>query len=370
MLEVWIKDVKTALGPLLDPSNLIGALFYAVIIFSLGALASWLLGVLIHRWEKQFRRLFSGVEETVWRFILHLKSLIVFLVALVVYASLIPGLKGILTTLAAGAGLTAVIIGFAAKSTVSNLISGLALAIFRPIRIGDTVTIENEYGIIEDITIRHTVLRSWENKRIVIPNEKLDNTTIVNYSLNDPRMLLRLEFGVSYDTDIDLARRVILDEVMKCPHRLEGTQALSEPKVRVVEHADSAIKLRAYMWTANVDETWYGRFWLLEQVKKRFDKENIEIPFPYRTVVYKNELPPARREEKDQLDSLPGSDPAAQSEKALMVLPQPEATPENKKSRKAGFMKMWGFLKGKKAKTASPKASNEQPPGSKEQENK
>ena len=268
MLNTWLKDFKASLGPLLDPSDLSGALIYAFIIFGCAALVSWLLGVLFRRWEKPFRLIFKGVEETVWRFTLHLKSLVVFLVALVVYASVVPGLKHILATLAAGAGLTAVIIGFAAKSTISNLISGLALAIFKPIRIGDTVTIENEYGMIEDISIRHTVLLTWEHKRIVIPNEKLDQITVVNYSLTDPRMLLRIEFGVSYDTDIDLARRLILDEIYQCPHLLENSRAFSEPKVRVVEHADFAIKLRAYLWTANVDEGLVGPFLAIGACKK------------------------------------------------------------------------------------------------------
>lgn len=294
MPESWFDNLTQTLGPLVDPNTLPGAVFIGVLVFGSAWLLSVLLGLLIRHWEEHFRKIFRGVEETVWRFTLHLKSLAVFFIALVVYASIIPGLRTILTTLAAGAGLTAVVLGFAAKSTLANLISGISLAVFRPIRIGDTVTIENEFGVIEDITIRHTVLLTWEHKRIVIPNEKLDNTTIVNYSLNDPRMLLRLEMGISYDTDIDLARRLILEEVRRCPQCLVPAKALSEPAVRVIDHGDFAIKLRVYMWTANIDEAWQGRFWLLEMIKKRFDREGVEIPFPYRTVVYKKDLPPAR----------------------------------------------------------------------------
>ena len=136
-MSTLISEIRTAIDPLLDPTDLAGAVFYGVVIFSAGGLVSWVLGAFIHRWEKHFRHLFRGVDETVWRFTIHLKSLVVMGIALVVYATVIPGLRSILTTLAAGAGLTAVIIGFAAKSTLSNLIAGLALAIFRPIRIGD-----------------------------------------------------------------------------------------------------------------------------------------------------------------------------------------------------------------------------------------
>jgi small conductance mechanosensitive channel len=341
MVDIWFNELRAIMGPWLDPSTLEGAIAYGVVIFGSAGLLSWLLGSLIRHWEHHFRRIFKGVDETIWRFTIHLKSLVVFLIALVVYAFIVPSLKGILTTLAAGAGLTAVIIGFAAKSSLSNLISGIALAVFRPIRIGDTVTIENEYGIIEDITIRHTVLLTWEHKRIIFPNEKIDNSTIVNYSLTDPRMLLRLELGVSYDTDIDLARRLILDEMMKCPHRLDESRALAEPRVRVIDHGDFAIKLRALMWTATIDECWQARFWLLEHIKKRFDTEGVEIPFPYRTVVYKSDLPPARRE--DPASGPAELDQAADQSKALVVVPQPEPSTENDSINVSGFNKFWRF---------------------------
>ena len=129
---------------------------------------------------------------------------------------------------------------------------------------------------------------------LIIPNEKIDKMSVVNYSIIDPSILVRLEVGVSYDTDIDLARRLMLEEANNCPHRLKEKE---EPWVRVVAHGDFSIELRVYVWVAEVNEGWRARFWLLENVKKRFDKEGVEIPFPYRTFVYKKDMPPSRREE-------------------------------------------------------------------------
>jgi small-conductance mechanosensitive channel len=100
--------------------------------------------------------------------------------------------------------------------------------------------------------------------------------------------------GVSYDTDIDLAKDIILEEVRKCPFRM---QAADEPWIRVISHGDFSIGLRIYAWVADQDNAWQTRFWLFENVKKRFDREGIEIPFPYRTLVYKKDLPAPRREE-------------------------------------------------------------------------
>ena len=102
--------------------------------------------------------------------------------------------------------------------------------------------------------------------------------------------------GVSYDTDIDLARRLILDEAEKSPYR---DVKADDPWVRVISHGDFSIGLRLYVWVPNVENAWSARFTLLENIKKRFDKESVEIPFPYRTVVYKKDLPPARREEPE-----------------------------------------------------------------------
>ena len=218
----------------------------------------------------------------------------VYLGTAIIYASLVPGLRALVGTFIAGAGVTALIIGFAAKSTIANLISGLSLAIYRPFRIGDKVLIENEYGTIEDITLRHTIVRTWENKMLIIPNEKMDNMSIINYSIIDSTICCRIEMGVSYDTDIDLARRLVLEEAEKCPHRLEKAEA---PWVRVISHGDFSIGIRLYLWVPNQDAAWQARFWILEHVKKRFDKEGVEIPFPYRTLVYKKDLPVPRRDE-------------------------------------------------------------------------
>ena len=184
-------------------------------------------------------------------------------------------------------------LGFAAQSTLANLVSGVGLAVYRPFRIGDKVTIEGEYGTIEDMTFRHTIVCTWENKRLVIPNKNIDNMTLMNHSLIDPRIVCRIEFGVSYDTDLDLARRLILEEAGRCPHRLPDG---GEPRVRVISHGDFSIGLRAIIWAADMDSALDLKWWMMEQVKKRFDAEGVEIPFPYRTLVYKNDLPAPRQE--------------------------------------------------------------------------
>jgi small conductance mechanosensitive channel len=285
----WISTEK-----IMDPSTGSGALALAVLIFFLALLASAVTSRLLRRTLWAVGKFKRKVDQTVVNYIMRLKNFIIFLIAIFIYASLVPSLRALVGTMIAGAGITALVLGFAAKSTLANLISGLSLAIYRPFRIGDIVTIENEYGTVEDITLRHTIVRTWEYKRLIIPNEKIDSMTLINYSIIDPAMLCIVEMAVSYDTDIDLARRLILDEANQCPHRNEKAD---KPWVRVIAHDDFAIKLRLYVWVPDVNAMWLARFWLLENIKKRFDMEGVEIPFPYRTVVFKKDLPHARRED-------------------------------------------------------------------------
>ncbi len=284
----WLSSEK-----LVDPGTFLGALALAAFIFLIAWLGAFITTRLIQRAHWVMGKLERKVDQTVILYTTRIKNLIIFIVAAMFYASLIPALRALVGTAMAGAGITALVIGFAAKSTLANLISGLSLAIYRPFRIGDIVAIENEYGTIEDITLRHTVVCTWELRRLIIPNEKIDSISLINYSIVDPRMLCRVEMGVSYDTDIDLARRLILEEAYRCPYR--DTEA-NDPVVRVISHGDFSIGLRLYLWVSDVDNYWSGKWWILEEVKKRFDREGVEIPFPYRTVVYKKDLPPAPRE--------------------------------------------------------------------------
>ncbi|BEQ14317.1 mechanosensitive ion channel family protein [Desulfoferula mesophila] len=279
---------------LLDPSHWLGMIVLAVVLWFAAWVVSRLLGKLLGRSNWVMGHLGRRVDPTIIAYTRRLKTVIVYLGALLLYASLVPQLRGLLSTLVAGAGITALVVGFAAKGTLANLMAGFSLAIYRPIRIGDKVTLQDEYGTIEDITLRHTIVRTWENKRLIIPNEKIDSMSLVNHTIIDPKVLFRLELGVSYDTSIDLARRLILEEADKCPHRMPDDKAPEEPWVRVISHGDFSIGLRLYMWCPNVDEFWSARWWILEMVKKRFDAEGVEIPFPYRTLVYKKDLPPPR----------------------------------------------------------------------------
>ncbi|MDJ0765824.1 MAG: mechanosensitive ion channel family protein [Myxococcota bacterium] len=279
----WIME-----NGLNDPGTPQGAAILAMGILIVTGLISRVLTYLMRRPRWVTGKLKRKVDPTAVRYIVHFKTLMLFLIAFVVYAYYVPALRALVGAIAASAGITALVVGFAARSTLSNIVSGMALALYRPIRIGDKVTIDNEYGTVEDITLRHTIVVTWEHKRLIIPNEKLDSMSIVNHTIIDPKVIARVEVGVSYDTNLKYARQVLEEVAGECPYLAEDA---NPPWVSVVGHGESSIVWRVYIWVPDVDALWSARFWLFEAIKHRFDERGIEIPFPYRTVVYKKDLP-------------------------------------------------------------------------------
>jgi small conductance mechanosensitive channel len=314
-----------------DPATSSGAVLLGIVFFIAAIVLSMLITRLMHRSAWVMGHLGRKVDKTAVNYLIRFKTLIVFLGVALIYASLVPSLRSLLGTLLAGAGITALVFGMAAKSTLANLMSGLALIVYRPVRIGDIVEIDNKYGYIEDITLRHTIMRTWKHERLIIPNEKMDSMTLINYSLIDPRVISTVEVGVSYDTDLDLSKSLMLDEAAKCPYLLPDADP---PWVRMVDFADSSLILRAYMWTRSKDDAFQAKFWFVEHIKNRFDAEGIEIPFPYRTLVEKKDLPEARRPEHkfEEAEFTVQSPPP-------MVVEQPRTPPPGNITRKLRRLK-------------------------------
>lgn len=239
------------------------------------------------------------VDATRYRFFKHAATMMIWLVAVGVIISFIPALKAFAITLFAGAGILVALIGFAAQEAFSNIVSGVFIVMFRPFRVGDMIKVGSlQYGIVEDITLRHTVINSFENKRIIIPNSVISSDVIVNDSIGDEKICKWVEIGISYDSDVDLAIKIIQEESERHPlsidNRTEEMIAEGEPvvEVRLIDLDEYSVNLRAYVWTDDPFHAPRMRTDINKAVKKRFDREGVEIPFPYRTVVYKKDLPP------------------------------------------------------------------------------
>ncbi|MEX0609816.1 MAG: mechanosensitive ion channel family protein [Balneolaceae bacterium] len=217
---------------------------------------------------------------------------------------MIPQLKVIAGSLLAGAGVLALAIGFASQAALANVISGIFIVIFKPYKISDRIQLRTDLsGVVEDINLRHTVIRNFENKRIIIPNSVISNEVVINSNYEDDKICKWIDIGISYDSDLDKAKAIMKEEVLNHPNFIdnrseEQVEAGDEVvPVRVILMGESSVNLRAWAWALDPPQAFVMGCDLLESIKKRFDKEGIEIPFPHRTLVYKNPKRDADSEE-------------------------------------------------------------------------
>ncbi len=237
------------------------------------------------------------VDPTNYSFLKNSLSFVIFSIAIIFIFIKIPFFNSLGNALFAGAGVIAAVIGFASQKAFSNIISGVFILMFKPFRVEDTIEFTTYKGVVEEITLRHTVIKDYENRRVIIPNSIISEDIIVNSDIADEKIRKHLEFGISYDSNIDKAIEIIQKEAEKHPLLIDNRTAVeinnNDPKVlvRVIGHADFSIKLKAYLWCNGNDNAFTLSCDLLKSVKEEFDKNGIEIPFPYRTIVYKNDLP-------------------------------------------------------------------------------
>lgn len=215
----------------------------------------WILRHSINRFSK--RRELPSIDpgaETRLRMIQRLSAVTLFFVAvgLVFWIMDVAALKRVAVGMFASAGVVGIALGFAAQTTMANLVSGVIIAFAQPIRLGDRVTIDDEYGTVESIGLFYTNIRTWDNRRLVIPNKILSDQSIRNYTLVDPRMpalvLLRLEYGA----DVETVRTILLDEARTHPLFLRDP----EPSVQVVDADNLGISVRLSAWAATQADAW------------------------------------------------------------------------------------------------------------------
>ncbi|MEE9323861.1 MAG: mechanosensitive ion channel family protein [Candidatus Aenigmarchaeota archaeon] len=191
----------------------------------------------------------------------------------------ILGLQGAIMTALAGAGVAGIAIGFAAKDTLSNFISGIFLYIDRTFKIGDTVEIGGKVGKVVDIHLRKTVIKGFDNKLITIPNSKTAESMVINYS-REPTRRVQVPIGIAYEANLAKAEKIILDIVKKDKDFLDDPK----PAVVVTGFGDFSVDLQVRAWIENKDFL-DKKVKLMKEIKLAFDKQGIEIPYPKRVMV-------------------------------------------------------------------------------------
>ncbi len=188
------------------------------------------------------------------------------------------------TSLLAGAGVAGLAIGLAFQDPILNIISGIIMSFRKPFNIGDTIESNSYNGIIKSISLRSMMVETFTGEDVVIPNKLVIQQPLVNYTLN-PLRRIDLPCGVAYDSDLDKVEAVAL----KAIQQVDGLAKGKEPQVFWDEFGDSAITFTLIYWIKEPVQPSYllAKSQGVKAIKKAFNKNDIEIPFPIRTVYMK-----------------------------------------------------------------------------------
>jgi small conductance mechanosensitive channel len=241
---------------------------WAVIVLIIGIkLVNWVVKLLGKALEK------GKAEPGVSTFLCSLTKYALYFVVALVVLSTFGVTTGSVIAVLGSAGVT---IGLALQGSLSNLAGGVLILLLKPFVVGDYITEmnTNQEGTVEAITIFYTRLLTTDNKRIMIPNGILSNTSIVNFTAMDKRRI-NLIVGVAYDSDLAKVKEVLNELVMNEPTRLGD----EDTNVFVSELADSSINMGVRFWVKSEDY-WTTKWRITENIKLAFDANDISIPFP------------------------------------------------------------------------------------------
>ena len=242
----------------------------AIAIFYVGKMV---ISLVVRGLHKVMQR--QEVDKTLETFVCNLVRMV--LLVIVVIAAI--GQVGIETTsFIAIFGAAGLAVGLALQGSLSNFAAGVLIVLFRPYRVGDFIEAAGISGSVEQVQILTTVLKTGDNKQVIVPNGQIMDSIITNYSANDTRRV-DMVVGVSYDDDLDKVRDTI-KELIAAEDRI-----LDEPActIAVSALADSSVNFVVRPWVKTPDY-WGVMFDLTEAIKKRFDKDGITVPFPQQDV--------------------------------------------------------------------------------------
>ncbi len=217
----------------------------------------------------------SNTEPTLAKFLCNLSSVGLKALLLISVASMI----GIETTsFIAVLGAAGLAVGLALQGSLSNFAGGVLVLMFRPYKVGDFIDAQGVMGTVHEIQIFNTILKTPDNKVIIVPNGSISNGIITNFSMEATRRV-DFVFGIGYSDDIAKAKATI-ERLVR-----EDSRTLSDPEPQIVvsELADSSVNITTRVWV-NAADYWGVFFDLTEKVKLTFDQEGISIPFPQRDV--------------------------------------------------------------------------------------
>lgn len=254
---------------LLKPNSIVGAAIYLLLFVLAALLISRLLRTTLNAAVTRQNHL----DRTTVNFLSQFGSALVWIVALILYAQLIPQLRALGTALLAGASIASVVIGLAAQSTLGNLVAGIAITIYKPFRLGDTLQVATptgtETGIVDAISLGYTTLLASDGRHIVLPNSIAASQVSLNLSHRAHAASVSFSIEISRQADLASVRTAALSVVESL---VENSKA--ECFVKRIDQQLSTLEIRFYAPIATLPET--ARTKVMEELSRRLSAESIE----------------------------------------------------------------------------------------------
>lgn len=253
-----------------DGINLLKAIVLALIIFVIG---KWIAGAIKNKLRSTMEK--RNVDPALISFG---TSIIYYMLLIAVVLAAVQQLGFQTTSLVAVLGAAGLAVGLALQGSLSNFASGVLIIMFRPFKIGDFIDAGGQSGVVQEIGVLVTIMKTPDNKKIIQPNSAIMSGAIINVTANDTRRV-DMTVGVSYSDDLDKVQNIIT-EVLNADSRVLKDPA---PQVVVAEMADSSVNFNVRPWVATGDY-WGVFFDFQKNIKQRLDQEGVSIPFPQRDV--------------------------------------------------------------------------------------
>jgi len=292
-----IKDIMTSENP-----GAAGFVIRAVAVVLLTAIAVKVVKLVFGRIEKKRRD-----EHRTFGYVRIAQYIVLLLIYAVAVAAVISGsVQQTISAVVASSGIAAVVLSIACQEPIGNLCSGVIIIIASPFKVGDIVRHLglDIIGTVEEITLRHTVIRTFEQKRLFIPNSDMNKAAIENSNYGEERVRMALEFAITFESDLDAAIKVVTNAILRHPsfddEQAERDRAVGRDpvEVRVSRFEQNGVILRVWVWAPTLSESYRMKSDILREVKTRFGYAHVRFAYPHIEMVEKNSIQTAPKHPK------------------------------------------------------------------------
>lgn len=265
-------------------TGIINNIIDSINIIIIAVVATSVVNIIVDVWGKKFTEKTASDMDDQLLMLFHRFIRVLFFILAFLFILQRWGIE--IGPLLASLGIAGIAIGFAVKDSLANIFGGIQLIIDKTFKVGDKIQMQDgTVGVIQDISLRSTRIRTYDNELIIVPNGKFSNENIKNHVQPDLKMRVRVPFNVEYGSDPKKVKKVVLNAIKK----IDGVLDDPAPDVLFMEMADFSLNFRAQFWVPSYELWFMSKVKANELVYEALGKAGIGIPFPTRTVYIQNQ---------------------------------------------------------------------------------